>query len=197
MNFFLWNEISRNVEVNVGEVLLVREFANLWKPERNITKEDKTGEQRTRAYRELTYIWLACDWKSPYCDYSEYEKVEKAKKDADLTEEEFNDPLFRAACRKYVELQDQNWSIKMLNAARNMVSKFVDYFNNVDPEERDELTNKPVHKVKSIMEEVAKLYDLHESLEKYKAIVQKEISQTSGNRAGEVDGFMPNLNALK
>ena len=85
----------------------------------------------------------------------------------------------------------------MLNAARNMVSKFVDYFNNVDPEERDELTNKPVHKVKSIMEEVAKLYDLHESLEKYKAIVQKEISQTSGNRAGEVDGFMPNLNALK
>ena len=61
----------------------------------------------------------------------------------------------------------------MLNAARNMVSKFVDYFNNVDPEERDELTNKPVHKVKSIMEEVAKLYDLHESLEKYKALKVK------------------------
>ena len=135
---------------------------------------------------EVTILWLFRIWKG-----------REAKKDADLTEEEFNDPLFRAAGGKYVELQDQNWSIKMLNAARNMVSKFVDYFNNVDPEERDELTNKPVHKVKSIMEEVAKLYDLHESLEKYKAIVQKEISQTSGNRAGEVDGFMPNLNALK
>jgi len=31
-----------------------------------------------------------------------------------------------------------------------MVNKFVDYFHNVDPQERDEMTGKPVWKVKDI-----------------------------------------------
>jgi hypothetical protein len=39
--------------------------------------------------------------------------------DANITEEEFNDPIFREACRKYRNLQDSNKSIKLLNAARN------------------------------------------------------------------------------
>jgi hypothetical protein len=38
--------------------------------------------------------------------------------DSGLTEEEFNNPVFREACRKYRNLQDSNKSIKLLNAAR-------------------------------------------------------------------------------
>jgi len=57
-----------------------------------------------RAFREFTYIWLALSWKSIYSDYSEQERHEAALKDASLTEEEFNDPTFRAACRKFREI---------------------------------------------------------------------------------------------
>ena len=45
--------------------------------------------------------------------------------------QEFNDPLFRAACRKYRALQEETRSIKMLKAAQNTVDKFIDYFNNI------------------------------------------------------------------
>jgi hypothetical protein len=76
---------------------------------------DKTKEQATK---ELTYIYLAIDFKSPYSQYSEYERHEEALNDSGLTEEEFNDPVFREACRKYRNLQDSNKSIKLLNAAR-------------------------------------------------------------------------------
>nr|DAG30405.1 MAG TPA: ubiquitin carboxyl-terminal hydrolase [Bacteriophage sp.] len=35
-----------------------------------------------------------------------------------MTESEFNDPIFREACRKYRALQDSNKSIKLLEAAK-------------------------------------------------------------------------------
>jgi len=42
--------------------------------ERNICKEDKTGESHILAFKELTYIWLALDWGSLYAEYSEQER---------------------------------------------------------------------------------------------------------------------------
>jgi len=68
---------------------------------RNICKEDKTGKLKHRAFREFQYIWLAIDWNSIYKDYLEQDKHEEALKDSKLTEDEFNDPAFREACRKY------------------------------------------------------------------------------------------------
>jgi hypothetical protein len=40
---------------------------------------------KTRAYRELKYIYLAIDWRSPYNQYMAQEKHELALIDADLT----------------------------------------------------------------------------------------------------------------
>jgi hypothetical protein len=55
-----------------------------------------------------------------------------------MTEEEFNDPDFRAACRKFKELQESNRSIRLLQAAQRMADKFIDYFDFVDPTEIDD-----------------------------------------------------------
>jgi hypothetical protein len=52
-----------------------------------------------------------------YADYPEQERHQEAIKDSGLTEDEFNDPTFRAACRKYRALQEETRSIKMLKAA--------------------------------------------------------------------------------
>jgi hypothetical protein len=71
MKFFLFNNATNEIVVNEPEVMLVKEFADLWEPARNKTKKDPKGEKRTRAFRELAYIWLMCDWASPYADYSE------------------------------------------------------------------------------------------------------------------------------
>jgi len=71
MKFFLFDNVNNEVVVNEPEILLVKEFADLWDVKRNKTKSDTKGTKRTRAYRELVYIWLMCDWASPYSDYTE------------------------------------------------------------------------------------------------------------------------------
>lgn len=189
---FLYDRVNNRIELNVPEILLVREFKALMDNKRNITPKDKKGELGERAYREFTYIWLALDWLSPYSDYSEQERHQEALKDSALTEDEFNDPIFRAACRKYIALQNETRSIKMLKAAQNTVDKFVDYFNNIDPEERDVQTGKPIYKVKDIMAEISSLSKVNDELKTLEGQVKKEKTEESSLRAGAIEGFTPN-----
>lgn len=108
MKVFLFDNGTNSVIVNEPEVLLIKEFAALWTNERNKTKEDPTGVCKSRAYRELVYIWLMLDWASPYSDYTEQERHQSCLQDANLSEEEWADPIFRAACRKYRDIQNES-----------------------------------------------------------------------------------------
>lgn len=191
MNIFIYNNYNSTVELNQPEILLIEEFAKLLSPERNKCELDPHGTNALRAFRELTYIYLAIDWHSPYSDYSEQERHKEALNDANITEEEFNDPDFRAACRKYRALQDSNRSIKMLTAARNTVDKFVDYFNNIDVEERNPTDGKPIWKVETIMKEISTLHKVHEELQILESQVKKELAEASSIRGGAEDGFLP------
>lgn len=190
-NIFVYDNVNNRIELNVPEILLVREFSELIKPERNKCKEDPTGKHGLRAFREFTYIYLALCWKSPYSDFDEQERHQEALKDANLTEEEFNNPEFREACRKYRALQESNKSIKLLNAARAMVDKFIDYFNEADPLERDEQTGKPIYKVKDIQAEMKNLIDVHETLITLEAQVKKQLEASSSYRGNVKEDFDP------
>lgn len=192
-NIFQYDNMHNRVELNMPEILLVKEFAELVKCERNICKEDPKGIKGLRAFREFTYIWLAIDWKSPYSDFSERERHQEALNDSGITEEEFNNPEFRAACRKYRQLQESNRSIKMLQAAQNTVDNFIDYFNTVvDLSERD-ANGKPVFKTKDIISEISSLSKVHEELKILEGQVKKEMMETTSIRGGATDGFLPNF----
>ena len=190
---FQYDNVTGKVELNTPEILLIREFAALIDIKRNKCKEDPEGKYKLRAFREFTYIYLAIDWMSPYRDYYEQDRHQEALRDANITEQEFNNPEFRAACRKYRALQDETRSIKLLKAAQNVIDKFVDYFNNIDVEERDEQTGKPIYKTKDVMAEISSLHKVHEELVILESQVKKEISETSSIRAGAVDGYHPNI----
>jgi hypothetical protein len=58
MNVFLYDNLNRQLELNEPEILLIKEFKAL-------LDRDKT-KHKDKAFRELTYIYLALDWKSPY-----------------------------------------------------------------------------------------------------------------------------------
>lgn len=193
LNIFQYDNVSSKIELNVPEILLIREFAVLMDNERNKSKEDPEGKYKYRAFREFQYIWLALDWKSIYADFPEQERHQEALKDSGLTEEQFNNPEFRAACRKYRAIQEETRSIKMLKAAQTTVDKFIDYFTNIDPEERDLLTGKPIYKVKDIMAEIASLSKVQDELVILESQVKKELAEVSTIRGGAVDGFTPNF----
>ena len=180
MKFFLFDNSANEVTINEPEILLIREFAALWDLSRNKTKEDPKGSKRSRAYRELTYIWLMCDWASPYSDYTEQERHTEAMKDARLTEKEWTDPTFRAACRKYRELQSSSRSLKLIKAAEDVVDKITDYFETLDLQERDPISGKPIFKTKDVMAELSNVSDVVEQLKALEVLYKREQEQDNG-----------------
>lgn len=183
MNVFNYNSLSKQLEINEPELLLVKEFKAL-------LDRDKT-KNKTKVTKELTYIYLAIDWKSPYNQYSEYERHDEAISDSGLTEEEFNDPIFREACRKYRNLQESNKSVKLLEAAKRAADQFVDYFDTiVDLNERDQ-NGKPIFSAEKVMKEMAALHKVHEELVTLENQVKKELTEQSTIRAGATEGFDP------
>lgn len=183
MNVFVYDNVNNRLEINEGEILLVREFKNLF-------NKDKSKD-KSQAFKELTYIYLALDWKSPYSQYTELERHEEALRDSGLTEEEFNNPVFREACRKYRALQDSNKSIKMLNAAKTAVDRFIDYFEViVDLNERDQ-NGKPIFSAEKVMKEVSNLTKVHQELIDLENAVKKELVEQSTLRAGAIEDFDP------
>lgn len=188
---FQYDNVKCQVELNIPEILLIREFAALLDEKRNICKTDKTGKLKLRAFREFTYMWLAIDWNSIYRDYLEYDRHVESLKDSRLADEEYNDPIFREACRKYVSIQESTRSIRMLKAAQSTIDKFIIYFETVNPTERDDNTGKPIFKVKDIMAEIGSLSKVNDELKILEGQVKKEISEQSTLRAGATEGYMP------
>ena len=89
--WFQYNQTLGKVELDETELLLIKEFRDLLDSNRNKSKTDPKGEHKERAFKELSYIYLAIDWNSPYHNYDEQDRHEAAIDDSGLTENEFND----------------------------------------------------------------------------------------------------------
>lgn len=193
MNLDIWDYDQRTgrAQLVTADLVLIEEFKALLDLERNKCKEDPKGINHLRADREFTYIYLAICWKSPYANFSTQERHEAALKDGNISEEEWNDPTFRAACRKYQKLQDSNRYVRLLQSAQLVTDKIVDFFNNVDIEERDEQKGTYINKVSDIQKAMKEAADQVETLKQLESLVKKEIMEQSQIRGGAVEGFMP------
>lgn len=186
---FVFNSAENEVEVNQPDIFLIREFEALWDPERNKCKKDPTGKLRLRAFRELKYIYLMINWKSPYSDYANAERHAECLKDAQITEEEWADPVFREACRKYKELQNSSRSLKLIKSAQGVVDKVSDYFDTLDLYERKD-DGTPIYKVKEIMSAMQDVAKIVESLKTLEFMYKKEQEAESEVRGDAAVGFM-------
>lgn len=179
MKFFIYDNVNGGVEINDESILTVREFAALMELERNKTKNDRTGKKRERAFKEFKYMYLFIDGQSPYFQFPEQDRHAEALLDSGLTPEEFNDPIFRDACRKYDSLQNSSLEVRLLKAAMNAVENQIQYLENVDLSERDPATGKPVFKSKDLIIEIKGCKDIITSLRDLELQVKKgENSET-------------------
>ena len=190
MNIWDYDQKTGRAVLVTPDLVLIDEFKKLLEPSRNKCKDDPSGLDHLRADREFTYIYLAIDWKSPYSGFTNQERHEAALKDAHITEEEWNNPEFRAACRKYVALQDSNRYVRLLQAAQEVTDKIIDYFHNVDLQEQDERGNYLI-KVKDVQASMKEAADQIETLKQIESLVKKEVMEQSQIRGGAVEGFMP------
>lgn len=168
MKFFLYDDANAEVILNDEGILLTKEFKNLLDPERNKTKNDKTGKKKERAFKEFTYIYLFFDWESPYFEFTEQDRHNECLIDSELTQEEFNDPVFREACRKYDDIQNASKVGKLLKASYSTIDKITHYLETLNLNERDDVTGKPIYKTKDVIAEISsasKLIDAIQTLE--------------------------------
>lgn len=190
--FFQYNEKLGRVVLDDSALLLTKEFAALLELNRNKCEEDPSGLEKVRAFKEMTYIYLAIDWRSLYSGYTRQERHEAALKDSELTEEEWNDPIFREACRKYVALQDSNRYVRLLQSAEEVTDKIIDYFDNIDLTATDD-QGKPLVKITDIQKAMDQSVKQIETLKQIESLVKKEITEQSTIRAGATEGFVPDL----
>jgi len=188
MKLFVLNTANNDIEIQTDEILLVKEFAELWNVNRNKCKKDPTGVKRLRAKREFAYMWLMLDWTSPYADYNEQERNTACKNDANISEEEYIDPDFRAACRKYRELQESSRIIKLIKAAQGAIDKLIDFLDMMDLS-REEENGKPIYKIKDITSGISDIPKVTEQLKQLEVIYKKELQVEGEIRGDQVKGF--------
>ena len=143
MNFFYYDETNNILRIDEASIFLVKEFKTLLDPKRNKCKEDKTGTKALLAFKELTYIYLMLDFKSPYFQYTEQDKHEAALADSELTENDLKDPLFIAAYQKYNDIQEADPILLLIKTGQRTLYKTRVFLDNIDFSDVDEY-GKPI-----------------------------------------------------
>ena len=164
MQFFIFNNSTNSLEIDEHSILLVKEFADLWDQGRNKCKEDKTGKLRLRAFKELTYIYLVLDFKSPYFQYKESEKHTAALADSGMTEDMLKDETFLAAFRKYKEIQDSDPILSLIKTSLNTLFKLQIWLDNIDFEDDIDDEGRLLYKPKEIFDSIAGIDRMRDQL---------------------------------
>lgn len=189
-DIFLYDNATGSLKLNTHEILLVKEFEVLWDIDRNKCSEDPTGKKRLRVWREFKYIWLFVDWKSPYQQYLEMEKHKAAMEDSGLSDKEWNDPLFRAAVRKYIEIKDSSRILSLIKTAFRTLEKMRVSLDNINLEERDPVNNKPIWKAKDILDSIGSIGTMADKLKELELNYKKDLlSNQKKARGDHEEGF--------
>lgn len=190
MQFFIFNNSTNSLEIDEYSILLVKEFADLWDQGRNKCTEDKTGKLRLIAHKELTYIYLVLDFKSPYFQYKESEKHTAAIADSGMTEDMLKDETFLAAFRKYKEIQDSDPILSLIKTAQNTLFKLQIWLDNIDFEEDVDEEGRLLYKPKDIFESIANISKMREQLQELEVKHKRNLSATSNRARGDQElGF--------
>lgn len=189
IKFFAYDTTKNKIIVNEPEILLVKEFADLWTNERNKCKEDPNGDQKLRGFKELIYIYMAIDWGAPGSKDTPANRHKYAMEASGLTEEEFNDPVFRAACSKYKQLQDtSSVTGKLVETYTNKIHEMRVFIESIDYDERTD-TGMPIFKIKDTLSEMQNLTRALDALKELENRYKEEQQEGTGLRGDTTPGM--------
>lgn len=188
MEFFVFDDVTNTLRINECPILLIKEFKTLWDKDRNKCKEDKTGNERLRAFKEFTYIYLMLDFKSPYYKYLEQEKHEAAILDSGLTDEDLKNPEFIDAYNKYQEILYSDPILSLIKTAYRTLYKTQVFLDSIDFTEVDDM-GKPLYKPKDVMLDISTIGKMREALNELEEKHKNSLSADSNVRGDVELGF--------
>ena len=119
------------------------------------------------------------------------EKHKAAMEDSGLSEEEWNDSLFRAAVRKYIEIKDSSRVLSLIKTANRTLEKMRVSLDNIDLEERDLVSNKPIWKAKDVLADIASIGTMMDKLKELELNYKKDVMESNNKLRGDITpGFL-------
>jgi hypothetical protein len=167
-------DTNNNVIIKEPIILAIKQFKEIW--------DSDKSKNKSKAYKDLSYLYLRYDFKSPYRNaYTSKELPEVLKRDLDLDSTWEESDILKEAGKKYLDLQTTK-SLKVLMAAESALEQITSYFNDFDitvlPEDKKaEAIRKLMSNMKSIDEIVAKLESAKDRVSK-----ELHVSKLSGTK---------------
>ena len=167
-------DIKNDQIVFSPDSLAIPAFRKIWEGDKSKTK--------TRATKEISYVYYMCDFNSPYSIYPEHKRIEVLKSDF------IGDPKWKPegriadAISKYREFQETH-TMRLMRAARSAADQLSCYFEDIDFKEKDD-NGRPVYTAKDVAVNLEKVGKIVESLDKLEEKIKKEIKTESKIRGG-------------
>lgn len=115
----LFDYENYNLTLNKKEILLVKEFRDIW-------EADKTKDKKN-AFKAFTYLYLVCDFASPIRDLEDKEK--RALESAGLDK---IDEKIEKAVKVYNEINYSKPTLKMISNMNKAMNELGIYFRTVN-----------------------------------------------------------------
>ena len=174
MNLF---EIVNNVVTFSPQALMIKPFKAIW--------EADESKDKHLAILELSYIYYMADERSDFMHILDLEeREEEVIKFIGLPENWAGNRKELIRAIHYYEQLSETTSTRLLKSTRLVLQKISEFLDNINMNERDERTKKPIHdisKITSAVEKIPKLVKAINEIEK-EVIKEKELKAQSGNR---------------
>lgn len=177
-------EVDNSIVRPVKEILLISPFKDIW-------ERDKSKHKVT-AIKEFSYIYFLISPRktNPYAGYPDEVKAKEIIKG--LWKEEYWEvnELVEEAAKQYSEwLQEASTSMNYYNAVKSGVEETINFFKNVDFNERTE-KGAPVYKVTEVIAALKSANEVLKSLTDLKERVEQELYESSKTKSGkEINPF--------
>jgi hypothetical protein len=171
----LFEVINNNVEFS-PQALAIKVFKTIWDKDK---KNDKI-----RAIQELSFVYYMADDRSDYMYLlDEDERQSEICQALDLPDDWVREQYINNAIAYYIKASTTTSTI-LLASTRNVIQKISRFLDNVDMNERDARSNKPIHDIVKITSSVEKIPKLVKALNEIEEeiIKEKELKAQSGNR---------------
>ena len=171
-----------DVEPEKDTIMLIPEFAELWKLKYNRSERDHDGRKRYRGLSEIVFLYFFCDYRSEFSELTVSERKEAALNGAGLDSSYKISGTLKGAQQKYLEMQETR-ELKLLKSAYGTIAKLQSYFDEIIIDDKN---------AKNTLDNLAKLGNVLTGLKKLEEQVRKQEQKDGGTRGSAEKGFLDN-----
>jgi len=141
------------------------------------------SKDKSKAIKELGYIYFYSDHTSPFIMYSIKERVQEVIKSVFGEDSKWTpDSKVQTACKTYMKLKETA-AVKLLISATASITKLQKYFEDIDLTLTDD-NGKPIYNAKDLVMNLSRVGDVVQGLSKLEELVKREEQKSSKVRGG-------------